>query len=62
MNHVHDRFFKAVFSQPGVVASLIADLFPPELSSVIDTDSLWLTNDSYTDDALNEHLADLVYE
>ncbi|MFD2571727.1 Rpn family recombination-promoting nuclease/putative transposase [Spirosoma soli] len=62
MNHIHDRFFKSVFSQSGVVASLIADLFPPDLASAIAIDSLRLTNDSYIDDALNEHLADLVYE
>ncbi|MGA0559073.1 Rpn family recombination-promoting nuclease/putative transposase [Larkinella sp. VNQ87] len=62
MNHPHDKLFKQTFSQPAVVASLIQDLFPPELAAEIDLNSLQLTNNSYIDEALNEHFADLVYQ
>lgn len=62
MNHPHDKLFKAAFSQPDVVASLIEDLFPPALVAEIDLQTLVLTNNSYIDGALKEHFADLVYE
>ncbi len=62
MNHPHDKLFKATFSQPSVVASLIEDLFPPGLAAKIDIHSLVLTNNSYIDGDLKEHFADLVYE
>ncbi len=62
MNNPHDKLFKATFSHPDVVASLIESLFPPELSRAIRLDSLVLTTNSYIDDELNEHFADLVYD
>ena len=62
MTHPHDKLFKATFSQPGVVASLIEDLFPSELVSEIDVQTLVLTTNSYIDNDLKEHFADLVYQ
>lgn len=62
INHPHDKLFKATFSQPSVVASLIEDLFPPALVAAIDVQTLVLTNNSYIDADLKEHFADLVYE
>jgi predicted transposase/invertase (TIGR01784 family) len=61
MTNPHDKLFKAAFSRPEVVASLIEDLFPPELAQRLRLDSLALTPNSYIDDALDEHFADLVY-
>ncbi len=61
VHHVHDKFFKAVFSQPDVAAALIENLFPAELTAVLQLESLELTADSYVDDDLNAHFADLVY-
>jgi predicted transposase/invertase (TIGR01784 family) len=62
MNNPHDKLFKAAFSQPDVVASLIESLFPATLRQAIRLDSLVLTTNSYIDDELNEHFADLVYD
>jgi predicted transposase/invertase (TIGR01784 family) len=62
MNHPHDKLFKATFSQPDVVASLIEDLFPPALVAEIDVETLVLTTNSYIDNDLKEHFADLVYQ
>ena len=62
MNHPHDKLFKATFSQPSVVASLIEDLFPPALVAEIDVKTLTLTTNSYIDNDLKEHFADLVYQ
>ena len=54
MNNPHDKLFKAVFSEPDVVASLIEDLFPPELAQSLDTSTLVLTNGSFVDEELAE--------
>lgn len=62
MNHPHDKLFKATFSQPDVVASLIEDLFPPALVAEINLQTLVLTTNSYIDNDLKEHFADLVYQ
>lgn len=62
MTNPHDKLFKATFSQPDVVASLIESLFPAPLRQAIRLDSLVLTTNSYIDDELNEHFADLVYD
>lgn len=62
VDNPHDRLFRQTFSQPEVVASLIESLFPPDLAAAIDPASLRLTNDSYIDGELAEHLADLVYD
>ncbi len=62
MNNPHDKLFKAAFSQPDVVASLIESLFPAALRQAIRLDSLVLKTNSYIDDELNEHFADLVYD
>ena len=62
MNHPHDKLFKAIFSQPDVVASLIEDLFPPALVAEINVRTLALTTNSYIDNDLKEHFADLVYQ
>ena len=62
MNNPHDKLFKAVFSEPDVVASLIEDLFPPELAQSLDTSTLALANGSFVDEELAEHFADLVFD
>ena len=61
VHHVHDKFFKAVFSQPDIAAALIENLFPAELTAILQLESLELTADSYVDDDLTAHFADLVY-
>ena len=40
MNNPHDKLFKAAFSEPAVVASLVKDLFPPALANALDTNTL----------------------
>lgn len=62
MNHPHDKLFKATFSRPDVVVSLIEDLFPSALVAEIDVQTLALTTNSYIDNDLREHFADLVYQ
>ncbi|MEI7585722.1 Rpn family recombination-promoting nuclease/putative transposase [Runella sp.] len=62
IDNVHDKFFKDSFSRKQLVEGLIQELFPKELSQKIDLSSLELSNNSYTDEKLEEHFADIVYQ
>jgi predicted transposase/invertase (TIGR01784 family) len=61
IDNVHDKFFKESFSRKETVKGMIQELFPENLRNKINLDSLELTNNSFTDETLNEHFADLVY-
>ena len=56
MNNLRDKLFKAAFSERAVVASLVKDLFPPELANALNTDTLVLTANSYIDESLENIL------
>ena len=65
MNRVtnpHDRFFKSVFSQPDIMAAFLRQCLPAEIFRLIDPDSLTCTQESFVDEALREHLSDLVFQ
>lgn len=62
IDNVHDKFFKDSFSRKQLVEGLIQEFFPKELSQKIDLASLELSNNSYTDEKLEEHFADIVYQ
>ncbi len=58
----HDRFFKLIFSEPSQAAALLRGALPAGLKELLDLDSLKLDNNSYVDDRLKEHFADLVFD
>lgn len=58
----HDKFFKASFSRLDVIQSFIEEVFPPQYSNKINLNSLKLSNATFIDSELSEHLADLVYQ
>jgi predicted transposase/invertase (TIGR01784 family) len=58
----HDKFFKASFSRLDVVQSFIEEVFPPQYRDKINLNSLKLSNATFIDNELSEHLADLVYQ
>jgi predicted transposase/invertase (TIGR01784 family) len=62
INNPHDKFFKETFSRLEVAQSFIDEVFPTDIKDKINLDSLKLTNASFIDADLSEHLADLVYE
>jgi predicted transposase/invertase (TIGR01784 family) len=65
MNHVnnpHDKFFKEAFSHVEVAQSFIQEVFPADLRARFNLSSLKRINDSFTDDELDEYLADIVYQ
>jgi predicted transposase/invertase (TIGR01784 family) len=58
----HDKFFRISFSRLDVVRSFIEEVLPKQYRDNINLDSLRLSNSSFLDEELSEHLADLVYE
>jgi predicted transposase/invertase (TIGR01784 family) len=62
INNPHDKFFKETFSRVDVTKSFIDEVFPSDIREKINLNSLKLTNGSFMDTDLSEHLADLVYE
>lgn len=61
ISNPHDKFFKASFSRLDVVQSFIEEVFPPQYRDKINLNSLKLSNATFIDNELSEHLADLVY-
>lgn len=58
----HDKFFKEVLSQPEAARTFLRDYLPPAVVAELDLTHLQLIKDSFVDDALQEHFADLVFE
>jgi predicted transposase/invertase (TIGR01784 family) len=61
ISNPHDKFFKSTFSRLDVVQSFIEEVFPTQHRDKINLNSLKLSNTSFVDNELTEHLADLVY-
>jgi predicted transposase/invertase (TIGR01784 family) len=62
INNPHDKFFKETFSRLEVVQNFIEETIPHEIKSKINLQNLVLSNDSFIDFHLEEHLADLIYK
>ncbi len=58
----HDKFFKSTFSRLDVVQNFIEEVFPVQHRDKINLNSLKLSNSTFIDNELSEHLADLVYQ
>jgi predicted transposase/invertase (TIGR01784 family) len=62
LNNPHDKFFKETFSRLEIAQSFIQEAFPPDLLERLNLSALKRVNDSFTDEELEEHLADVVYQ
>jgi predicted transposase/invertase (TIGR01784 family) len=62
LNNPHDKFFKETFSRLEIAQSFIQEVFPPDLLERLNLSALKRVNDSFTDEELEEHLADVVYQ
>ena len=58
----HDKFFRISFSRLDVIQSFIEEVLPAQYRDKINLNSLRLSNVSFIDKELSEHLADLIYE
>lgn len=62
INKAHDLFFKETFSRLEVAESFIREVFPEELKERLNFSALKRISDSFTDEELDEYLADVVYQ
>ncbi len=58
LRNPHDKFFKEALTQPEAAR----DFLPAEVAALLDLTELHLVKDSFVDETLQEHLADLLYE
>ena len=61
VDNPHDRFFKETFSRLDILTDFLRVYLPEPILSGLDLNSLERETDSYTDDQLAEHFADLVF-
>lgn len=61
VDNPHDRFFKETFSHIEVVVDFLQAYLPESISNELDLTSLKRDSDSFTDETLNEHFADLAF-
>ena len=61
IHNPHDKFYKAIFSRPEVAKDFVFRYLPPEITNLLDPDSITLTKDSFIDHALAEQFSDLLY-
>ncbi|MEZ0541285.1 Rpn family recombination-promoting nuclease/putative transposase [Fibrella arboris] len=57
----HDRYFKETFAQTDILADFLNVYLPETLRNQLDFSSLEREFDTYTDETLSEHFADLVF-
>ena len=57
----HDRFAKAVFSDPEQAALVFRAVLPPELIATLDFEAAELQESLFTDDELTERRTDLLF-
>ncbi len=57
----HDRFFKETFSRTDITSDFLQAYLPEAIRARLDLSSLHRETDSYTDEQLGEHFADLVF-
>jgi predicted transposase/invertase (TIGR01784 family) len=57
----HDRFVKEVFSFRETARSFLIHYLPPEISLLLDSDSVELSKDTYIDSRLRSQFSDLLY-
>lgn len=62
INNPHDKFFKETFSRLEIAQSFIEEVFPPDLLERLNLSALKRVNDSFTDEELEEYMADIVYQ
>ncbi|MEO5332884.1 MAG: Rpn family recombination-promoting nuclease/putative transposase [Magnetococcus sp. YQC-5] len=58
----HDRFLKALLSQPETAATFLQERLPKDLVALLRTETVQLTQDSFVDEALRAHFSDRVLQ
>jgi predicted transposase/invertase (TIGR01784 family) len=61
IQNVHDKFFKETFSRIDVVSNFLEELVDEKLVKKLDLSTLKIDNNSFIDEELEEHFADILY-
>lgn len=61
IKNVHDKFFKETFSRTDVAANFLEEFLPPDFVQKLNLSSLTIENNSFVDENLEEHFADILY-
>ena len=61
LNNPHDTFFRAAFARPEVATPFFQHYLPPDALAHLDLNTLGLEKDSFIDEHLREHRADLLF-
>ena len=61
ISNPHDRYFREVFSNPGIVRDLLSNYLPAAVTQALDLTTLTLEQDSFVDEELRQHYTDLLY-
>ena len=61
LNNPHDTFFRAAFARPEVSSPFFQRYLPPGALAHLDLDTLSLEKDSFIDERLRKHRADLLF-
>lgn len=61
IQNVHDKFFKETFSRIDVVSNFLEELVDEKLVKKLDLTTLQIDNNSFVDEELEEHFADILY-
>lgn len=61
IQNVHDKFFKETFSRIDVVSNFLEELVDEKLVNKLDLTTLQIDNNSFIDEELEEHFADILY-
>jgi predicted transposase/invertase (TIGR01784 family) len=58
----HDRFFRKSFGQVEIARNYLEEYLPAEVSALLDLDTLSLEEDTFIDEEMQQHQADLLYQ
>ena len=61
IQNVHDKFFKETFSRIDVATNFLEEFLPPDFVQKLNLPSLTIENNSFIDENLEEHFADILY-
>ncbi|MEI7989507.1 MAG: Rpn family recombination-promoting nuclease/putative transposase, partial [Chloroflexota bacterium] len=62
ISQAHDAFFKEMFNQLEPTRDFLANYLPPEITGLLNMDTLEICKDSFVDAALQAHYSDLLYQ
>jgi hypothetical protein len=61
ITNIHDAFFKRALSDPSLASTFLREHLPPDLAGLLGPEAPEPVSGSFVDEALREHLSDLLF-